>query len=379
MKKTRILNLKWNLMEGGRLQHFLQVGTSLDSKKFEIYNVCVVNQQNIPYLGLIRSFDNHVFPLKRKYDFSVISRLARFIRENKIDIVYAIENSSIFVMGLTKLLTKGKFKLIINTAGAPFHDTKIRQLYVRCFYLINILIMNFLSSKVVAVSRGEKRLLIKRGARKRKISVVYNGIDLAPYKKTEDLTQLRKELGIRQHFSLVGTVARLTPVKGLSYLLKAIPSVLASYPDTRFLIVGGGLLLDDLKKEAAQLGIEENVIFTGSRQDVSSLLKLFDIFVLPSLKEGLPFAIIEAMAASKPVIATDVKGNREVVKDGESGILVPSKDPQSLAEAIIALIEDEGKAKKMGKNGYFRAEENFSNQKFLQNLEAVFEEVNEPG
>jgi glycosyltransferase involved in cell wall biosynthesis len=366
-------------MAGGRLQHFLQVGKNLSPEKFDIHNVCVVNKKNSQVLDRIRSVSYRVFPLKRKYDLSVIKRLAKFINENDIDIVYAIENSSIFVMGLTKLLTKSRFKLIINTAGAPFHDTKIRQLYVRGFYLINILIMNFLSSKVVAVSDGEKRLLIKRGVKKRKISVVYNGIDLAPYTSSEDLKPLRKELSIKEYFPVVGTVARLTPVKGLTYLLRSIPSVLVSFPDAQFLIVGGGRLQNALKEEAVGLGIEKHVIFTGSRQDVPPLLKLFDIFVLPSLKEGLPFAIIEAMANAKPVIATDVEGNREVVKDGRSGMLVPPKDPQRLAEAIIHLLKDKEKAARMGNAGFSRVEEKFSDEKFTQNLENVIEDVYRSG
>jgi len=375
MRKIRLLNLKWNLMAGGRLQHFLQVGTSLNAEKYDIFNVCVVDQKNIQHLKRIQSIKNHVFPLKRKYDLSVIPRLAKFIKENNIDIVYAIENSSIFVMGLTKLFTKSPFKLIINTAGAPFHDTKLRQLYVRSFYFINILIMNFLSSKVVAVSQGEKRLLIKRGARSNKISVVYNGIDLIPYQKSENPRGLKRELGIREDQLVVGTVARLTPVKGLEYFLRSMPTVLTSFPNTQFLIVGGGLLRKNLEAEANKLGIEKNVIFTGSRQDVPSLLKFYDIFVLSSLKEGLPFAIIEAMATSKPVIATDVKGNREVVEDQRSGILVPPKSPRSLAQAIINLLQDKEKATKMGKEGHSRVEEIFSNAKFIQNLENVIEDV----
>ena len=362
-------------MAGGRLQHFLQVGTNLNAEKYEIFNVCVVNRKNSPYLNRVQSVNNHVFHLKRKYDLSIISRLANFIEENKIDIVYSIENSSIFVMGLTKLLKKNPFKLIINTAGAPFHDTKLRQLYVRSFYLLNILIMNFLASKVIAVSHGEKRLLIKRGARGGKISVVYNGIDLSPYKKSKDQGYLESELDIQEDLPIVGTVARLTPVKGLIYLLRSIPSVLASFPNTRFMIVGGGFLQNSLEEEANKLEIKKNVLFTGSRQDVPSLLKFFDIFVLPSLKEGLPFAIIEAMATSIPVIATEVKGNREVVKDGISGILVPSKNPQDLAKAIINLLQDKEKAKRMGNAGFSRAELNFSSEKFIQNLEDVMEDV----
>jgi glycosyltransferase involved in cell wall biosynthesis len=375
MRKIRLLNLKWNLMAGGRLQHFLQVGTNLNTEKYQIYNVCVVNQKNAPFLNRIQSVKNHVFHLKRKYDLSVIPRLAKFIEENKIDIVYSIENSSIFVMGLTKLVTKNPFKLIINTAGAPFHDTKLRQLYVRSFYLLNILIMNFLASKVVAVSQGEKRLLIQRGARGGKISVVYNGIDLSPYRKPEDPSILKSELDIQKELPIVGTVARLTPVKGLIYFLRSIPTVLAASPNTRFIIVGGGFLQKSLEEEANKLGIEKNVIFTGFRQDVPSLLKFFDIFVLPSLKEGLPFAIIEAMATAKPVIATDVKGNREVVEDGISGILVPPKNPQSLAKAIINLLQDKERAKKMGNEGFSRAEQIFSSEKFIQNLEDVIEDV----
>ena len=173
-----------------------------------------------------------------------------------------------------------------------------------------------------------------------RIKVIYNGQDVSPPIGLEEKRCLRAGLGLEEDEQVVGVVGSLYPVKGHEYLLAAIPQVLRFHPHTTFLIVGRG----DLRvaeEEAKQRGLEKHVRFLGFREDVSALLSLMGIFVLPSLSEGLSIALLEAMASGKPVIATDVGGNPEVVVDDETGFLVPPRDADALAAKLLLLLADE--------------------------------------
>ena len=144
-------------------------------------------------------------------------------------------------------------------------------------------------------------------------------------------------------------------------------------PKAKFLVVGEGAEKNRLKKLAEKLNISENVIFTGLRGDVREILVITDIFVLPSLFEGLPNVIMEAMLAGKPVVATHIPGNDELVIDGETGSLVLSKDSDSLASAIINILENPDKGKQMGINGRKRVEEYFSIDETVKKTEELYE------
>lgn len=178
---------------------------------------------------------------------------------------------------------------------------------------------------MVAVSEDLKRFITKNvGVPSERIKVIYNGQDVLPRMALEKKRRLQDELGLGEDEQLVGMVGSLYPVKGHKYLLAAVPRILKAHPHTTFLIVGRGELASQLKEEVKRSGLEKQVRFLGFREDVSALLSLMDIFVLPSLSEGLSIALLEAMTAGKPVIATSVGGNPEVVVDGETGFLVPT-------------------------------------------------------
>jgi len=235
--------------------------------------------------------------------------------------------------------------------------------------------MNFSASKVLAVSKKEKELLIKRGVNKKKITVVYNGIDLTPYLQSVNIENKKNKLEIDKNATIIGTVARLTPVKGIHFFIQSIPKILSQQPSSIFLIVGDGYIRKELEDFAVKIGIKESIIFTGYRKDIPSLLKIFDIFVMPSLKEGLPYAVIEAMAASKPVVATNVAGNNELVVNGKTGILCASKNPDALSEAIISLLNDKDKIINMGKKGFNLIKKNYSITNIIKQLEQEIEAV----
>jgi glycosyltransferase involved in cell wall biosynthesis len=198
-----------------------------------------------------------------------------------------------------------------------------------------------LSDAVVVVSHDGRSRLIETGYPPDQISVVPPGRDLAAYTRIrERLVEPAQIEGVSPSARVVLTVGRLTPLKGLDYLLNAWQVVASTVPDVTLVIVGNGEREAELKTQAAALGIEGRVVFAGFRTDVPALLARADLFVLSSLWEGLPMAAIEAMAAGCPVVATAVGGVPEVVESGVTGLLAPPQDAAALATMLIRLLSD---------------------------------------
>jgi glycosyltransferase involved in cell wall biosynthesis len=185
---------------------------------------------------------------------------------------------------------------------------------------------------------------------------------------------VRQELGIPLGAPVIGTVANLKPHKGLSYLLRAATMVRDSLPGARFVIVGQGPLERELRATARDLDLDEAVIFTGFRDDVGRIVSIFDLFVLPSLHEGLSLALIEAMFLGKPAVVTSVGGLPEVVRDGEEGFLVPPADPVALARQIISLLSDPTLLESFGLQARRRAEV-FQIGSAIERIENVYGEL----
>ncbi|MEX5216050.1 MAG: glycosyltransferase [Nitrospiraceae bacterium] len=204
-------------------------------------------------------------------------------------------------------------------------------------------------AKMVAVSEDLKRFVLEQtGMTVGRIQVIYNGVDQAPTADPVQAAQYKKDLGLAGDELVVGVVGNLYPVKGHTYLLDAIPQILKDCPKTTFLFIGRGELDVPLKTKAKTLGVEEKVRFLGLRQDVPKLLAIMDVFAMPSLSEGLSIALLEAMAAGKPVVVTRVGGNPELVVEGQTGYLVPAGQAPPLAEAILSLLRDQTQAKAFG-------------------------------
>jgi glycosyltransferase involved in cell wall biosynthesis len=228
-----------------------------------------------------------------------------------------------------------------------------------------------LPDKVVAVSRFVRDYLVSAGIPDEQVEAVPTGIDLNRYAPADGGGTLRSELGLPDATVLVGTVAILRVKKGHADLLRAAKTVLQSFPDTHFVIAGDGPQTENLRRLITELGLEARVHMLGLRRDVMNVLQSLDLFVLPTHQEALGTAFIEAGAMGLPVVATDVDGVPEVVVDGETGVLVPPKDPASLAAAISGFVENPVRRRSFGDNARRRVGNEFSREAMagrMQNL-----------
>ncbi|MFN3476458.1 MAG: glycosyltransferase [Candidatus Methylomirabilales bacterium] len=242
-------------------------------------------------------------------------------------------------------------------------------------YLLAERLANRMTDLIVANSEAVKEDVIRQEkVEPAKVRVVYNGIDPSLYDVPAD-PALRAELKIPEEAKIVGVVANLIHYKGHRSFLKACQTIKRKHGAVKFLLIGDGPLRGQLEELARELGLEQDVRFLGSRHDIPELLALMDVAVLPSLEEGFPNAVLEAMAAGKPVVATRVGGVPEAVIHGETGLLVPPKDPQALADAILALLDDPPRAEEMGKAGRERVKKEFGLDRMVWEMEGLYEEL----
>jgi glycosyltransferase involved in cell wall biosynthesis len=199
-----------------------------------------------------------------------------------------------------------------------------------------------------------------------------------------DKAVLKDELGIPKHCRIIGTVGRLSREKGLSYLIKAAEKIIKEHPEAVFLVVGDGPLRESLEMEtregsaAGEAGKEaswRSFIFTGFRSDTPAMFAVMDVFVLPSLTEGLPMALLEAMASEKPIVATKVGAIPQVIENEVSGLLVEPGDAEAIAGAIERLLTNSREAKELGKNAYMRVSEGFSSQKMIREYVSLYTQL----
>jgi len=250
-----------------------------------------------------------------------------------------------------------------------------RTLALRFYKRFDLLTLHAFDG-IIAVSEHLRQWLIRHGLPAARIVTAHDALDLAPF--TMNMTtraEVRLRFGIRDTQFVITTVGRLSREKGHCCLLKAAQSILNEYPDARFMIVGDGPLRGQLEQQARSLGINAAVIFAGYQADVAGFLGASDLFVLPSLREGTPNALLEAMALAKPVVVSRVGGVPEIVQDGETGFLVPPQDPDSVAQAVLALMRDSNRAAAMGQRARQVIEQDFSVQRLARKIVAVYHQV----
>ena len=228
--------------------------------------------------------------------------------------------------------------------------------------------------QLIAVSKMIEDKLVAEGRTTAPITRIYNGVDLSRYERVEACCTLPDEYGMEPGSQIVGVVARLEPEKGHPTLLEAWPPVLRAVPDAYLLIVGEGSRREALEAQTRDLRIAHRVVFTGRRDDVPSVTAALDVAVLPSYREAQGLSILEALALSRPVVASNVGGIPEMITDGVNGILVPPHDPDALAAAIIRLLRDHPFADTLGRAGHDMVHDRFCIDLMVESVQAIYEE-----
>ncbi len=197
------------------------------------------------------------------------------------------------------------------------------------------------------------------GIEETRIVTVHEGIDLDRVLSAPPIN-IHAEFWLPKQAPIVGNVAALVPHKGQRYLVDAAAAVLREVPDTRFIVLGDGELRVQLQHQIHERRLDKHVILAGFRHDVMSFHRSFDLFVLSSVTEGLGTSLLDAMAASKAIVATTAGGIPEVVSEGDTGLLVPPRDSSALADAIVRLLKDRDLSREMGRRAFERVQSQFS-------------------
>ena len=305
-----------------------------------------------------------VIPLapRTEMDLGTAWQLSRALRRLRPDIVHAHEAHAVAMAALALSMgsPEPRPKLVISRRvdfhlkKNAFSRWKYRQ--VDCFLCDSSMIQS---------------MLVSDGLPRERTAVVYSGINVSHVAAAPPLN-VHAEFWLPTHAPVIGNVAALVPHKGQRYLIDAAPLVIREIPDARFVIVGQGELESALRKQIRNHRLERHVILAGFRPDVLSLHKGFDVFVMSSVTEGLGTSLLDAMASARPVVATRAGGIPEVVEDGETGLLVPPRNPQALADAIVRLLRDEPQRQRMAAAGLARVSAHFSADRMVQQTLDVY-------
>ncbi|MBI4524219.1 MAG: glycosyltransferase [Deltaproteobacteria bacterium] len=316
-----------------------------------------------------------LLPLFLKDVIKTVIRLIILIRRRKIDIIHAHLPDCAILAGIVG-------KLSGTAVVATYHGLGIFPSGRNKFDPRNVLRAVFyrlagkLADRSIAVSDSVRDLLRDSfRIHSSKIVVIYNGAEVSEYERPVDSESVLSEWGLRQDDKIVTCIGRLVWNKGHEVLIRAGQEVVGHYPSARILIVGDGPGRENLRGLVSQLGLGRHVLFLGERSDIPEILAVTQVFVLPSFAEGISMALLEAMAAGKPAVVTAVPGNRDVVVDQETGILVPVQDSSALAEAICNLLADSSLAEKMGALGRLRIKARFDFEKTWRSTERVYDEL----
>jgi glycosyltransferase involved in cell wall biosynthesis len=299
-----------------------------------------------------------VLPYPFAFAASVL-RLARLIRKERFDLVLADSAKADIYGTLAGWLAR---RPVVWHIHDIFSEPTFSSLNL---WALGVCARHF-TTRIISISEATKAAMVALGVPPEKIQTVYNGIDMQMAQETKDPTEVRKELGIEVDAPLAGMVGRLVAWKGPDYFIRAAAKVARAVPEARFVLVGDAVFgerqyVDYLKELCVELGLEDRVVFTGFRDDILDVMSALDVMVHASVQpEPFGQVLLEAMAEGRPVVATTGGGVSEIVDDKVTGLLVPPRNSDDLAEAITTILRDKDKADRMGEAGLRKVQQSFT-------------------
>lgn len=373
MQKIKILQMIDQPFLGGGQINLLSLAKNLDRERFEVF---VCSNEKGPLVDEVRKNNIPHFPVtfSKRFNRKTVRDLVSILGDNRIDILHTHGGVAGFYGRLAA--RKCRLPVIIHTLHG-IHYLHYRNFLLKRTYILLERYFSRFTDALIFVSDADREKGKKfKLAPEEKIYIVKNGIDLSSRELREEMIseteKNRRDLGLQSSQPIVGTVARLHRQKGITYLLKATRRIYEVFPEVKILIVGGGPLRSKLERETQRLGLEEVVWFMGEREDAAKFLSIFDVFVLPSLWEGLPYVLIEAAALRRPVVATDIDGVREVIENRRTGILVPPRNPEKLAQAVIRLLQDKAYALKLGQKIDEEVPPKFTLSRMVEQIKSLY-------
>ncbi len=376
MNKQNILHIITYLPIGGAQDNTLLTLEGLDKNRYDITLICGKRGEWIGRALSIQNIKIHfINELIRKihifYDTIALFKMYRFIKRGKFNIVHTHSSKAGFSGRIAAYLA-GVPVVIHTLHGFPFHD--FMHPVARTFYIFLERLLSKFTNRIITVSQlnQEKAICLKLN-RPEKFINIYSGIDYKRFNHSISILKKRKELGIKRGEYVIGMVGRLSEQKAPQYFIQSIPFVLKTHPHTRFLLVGDGKLKNHIIKLTEKLNISDQISFLGFRDDIPEILQVLNVFVLPSLWEGLGRSLTEAMYTACPIVATAVEGVPELIIDGQTGYLIQPKDSVTMAQRINDLLSHPRQAKRMGKNARKRVMKDFDAAVMIKKIDQLYQ------
>lgn len=360
----KVIHIVEDLRTGGLERTIAEIVMRLNKDKFRAGVWCLSRGGEIYEELKGENFGAEILFMPPRFDLRFIFKLCDKLKKEKVHILHA-HGYTAATIGRTAGLLAG-VPVMISHVHSTYWNYTSRQVFIeRC--------LSYFTDMIICCSGAAADFVVKyEGINSGKVKVIYNGINLEKYEIKDSMAGLKEKKEFK-----VGCIASLFPHKGHRYLMEAAEYIKNETKyNVKYILAGDGILMKDLKNYAEKLGISDQVEFKGIVSDIPGLIASLDLVVLPSSeREGLGISLIEAMAAGKPVIGTDIGGIPEVIENGKNGFLVPPKNFQALAEAIISILENTDKGEGMGAQGKETAGKKFSGKVMIKNIENLYQDL----
>ncbi|MDD2671887.1 MAG: glycosyltransferase [Syntrophales bacterium] len=362
----RILHVTHSLNIGGLERVVVDLAKEFGNRGHEVHICCLSDKE--PLAAEAERAGAFVFSLNKEPGpaFGLPLRIAGEIRKRQVDVIHT-HNAAGLIYGVTAALVSGARCIVHTEHGKEPESSQSKVRASAEKFLIGK------TTRIVTVSEQlRKDLILEYDLPAGRIKVILNGINAERFRRPECREKTRLSMGIENGGVLIGHIARLVPLKNQKFLITIFGELKKIHPEVRLAIAGGGPLMNELRSFAEKERLSGDVLFLGERRDIPEILSALDLFILPSLTEGISITLLEAMAAGVPVVASRVGGNEEIIEHGRSGILISPDEPRAWIEHIGMLLRNESERIRLAEAAGGTVRKRFSTSAMAEEYEHVY-------